>query len=194
MTTFTEPIAHHLGWAVHDADVTAARYSQMLGAQFKLQPIYEFYDLYNRPASIKVYYGAVAGMAFEIIEPLTGTTPHAEFLREHGEGIQHIGFWVPDVKKATADLVAKGARVEWMYTRDSDDIEGAQAAAQLMVASSVEEIVDATSNHGLTYLDIKEGGTQIEFIGPYVHNIIFSEEGPLHGMEELIQTFPPDAT
>ena len=44
MTTFTEPIAHHLGWAVHDADVTAARYTQMLGAQFKLQPIYEFYD------------------------------------------------------------------------------------------------------------------------------------------------------
>ena len=129
MTAFDEPIAHHLGFAVHDADVTAARYTQMLGAKFKLQPIYELEDIYGRPAKLKVYYGAFAGMAIEIIEPFEGDTPHATFLREHGEGIQHLGIWVPDVKQATADLVAKGARLTWVYAREQDDPEAARAAA-----------------------------------------------------------------
>ena len=191
MTTFDEPIAHHLGFAVYDADVTAARYTQMLGAKFKLQPIYELEDIYGRPAKLKVYYGALAGIAIEIIEPFEGETPHATFLRDHGEGIQHLGIWVPDVKKATADLVAKGARIDWVYTRAEDDARAAHAAAQLTVASPVEDVMEAVSNNGLSYLDIKEGGTTIEFLGPYVHNVIYQNGGPLEGLENWVQTFPP---
>ena len=145
MTVFDEPIAHHLGWAVYDADVTAARYEQMLGAKFKLQPIYELQDIYNRPAKLKVYYGAFAGIAIEIIEPFEGETPHATFLREHGEGIQHLGVWVPDVKKATEDLLSKGARLTWVYAQEDHDPEAYHAAAQLTVASPMEDLLKAVS-------------------------------------------------
>lgn len=190
MTAFNEPIAHHLGWAVYDADVTAARYEQMLGAKFKLQPIYELQDIYNRPAKLKVYYGAFAGIAIEIIEPFEGETPHATFLREHGEGIQHLGIWVLDVKKATADMIAKGARLTWVYSQEDHDPEAARAAAQLTVASPYEELMEAVPANGLSYLDIKEGGTTIELLGPFVHDVIY-RGGPLEGMEEWIQAFPP---
>ncbi len=191
MTTFHEPIAHHIGFSVFDADVTAARYTEMLGAKFKLQPIYELEDIYGRPAKLKVYYGAIAGLAIEIIEPFEGDTPHATFLRDHGEGIQHIGFWVPNVRAATADLVGKGARVEWVYAREGDDAEKAHAAAQLTPASTVGDVLGAVSERGLSYVDIKEGGTAIEFLGPYVHDVIYRHGGPLEGLEEWIQAFPP---
>ena len=166
MTTFNEAFAHHIGFSVFDADVTAARYTQMLGREVQAS-IYELEDIYGRPAKLKLCYGAIAGLAIEIIEPLEGDTPHATFLREHGEGIQHIGFWVPNVRAATADLVGKGSRVEWVYAREGDDAAKAHAAAQLTPASTVGDALGAVSERGLSYVDIKEGGTAIEFLGPY---------------------------
>ena len=98
---------------------------------------------------------------------------------------------MPDVKKATADLLAKGARLTWVYSREQDDPEAAHAATQLTVASPVEELMGAVPQNGLSYLDIKEGGTTIELLGPYVHDVIYRHGGPLEGMEEWIQAFPP---
>ncbi len=166
MTTFNEAFAHHIGFSVFDAYVTAARYTQMLGREVQAS-IYELEDIYGRPAKLKICYGAIAGLAIEIIEPFEGDTPHATFLREHSEGIQHIGFWVPNVRAATADLVGKGSRVEWVYAREGDDAAKAHAAAQLTPASTVGDALGAVSERGLSYVDIKEGGTAIEFLGPY---------------------------
>lgn len=182
-----DPIAHHLGYAVHDAEATMQRYTQVLGAKFRLQPIYELQDLYNRPAKLKVYYGAMAGLAIEIIEVVEGVTCHSEWLRQHGDGIQHIGVWVPDVRKATAEAVANGGRVEWIYT----DVAGETAALQLTAGSPTNQVLDAVSNAGLTYVDFKEGGTQIEYIGPIVQARIYGEGGPLNGWEDFINLRPP---
>ena len=68
--------------------------------------------------------------------------------------------------------------------------EAARAAAQLTVASPYEELMEAVPANGLSYLDIKEGGTTIELLGPFVHDVIY-RGGPLEGMEEWIQAFPP---
>ena len=97
---------------------------------------------------------------------------------------------MPNVRAATADLVGKGARVEWAYAREGDDAEKAHAAAQLTPASTVGDVLGAVSERGLSYVDIKEGGTAIEFLGPYVHDVIYRKGGPLEGLEEWIQAFP----
>src|SRR5262245_32493483 len=91
------PIAHHLGYAVRAADAAARRYERMLDATFRLMPPYQLTDLYGNPARLKVYYGAMAGIVIELIEVTEGKTPHNEWIREHGEGIQHLGVYVPDV-------------------------------------------------------------------------------------------------
>ena len=182
---FETPIAHHIGFAVYNADSAAKRYQSMLGAKMRLMPPYVLTNMYGEPAELRVYYGAVAGLAIEIIEVTKGTTCHNEWLRQHGEGIQHIGLWVPDVRAATADLVSKGGRVEWIYSQADG------AGAGLSAASTNDEVLAAVSNNGLTYLDIKEGGAQIEFIGPTVQQSIYGAGGSLNGLEDFINQRPP---
>ena len=47
---------------------------------------------------------------FELIER-EGKIAHKVFLDEHGEGLQHIGIWTPDVQAAVREAVTKGCRV-----------------------------------------------------------------------------------
>src|SRR5262249_49450106 len=40
-----------------------------------------------------------------------GPNQFSQFLAEHGEGVQHIGFWTPDVRKAVEAAIAAGGRL-----------------------------------------------------------------------------------
>jgi methylmalonyl-CoA/ethylmalonyl-CoA epimerase len=44
----------------------------------------------------------------ELIEPLEGNTVYADFIREHGYGVQHFGLIVDDMKAALAQAEAAG--------------------------------------------------------------------------------------
>ena len=185
MTVQTDtPIAHHLGYAVYDAEATAKRYERMLDAEFRLMPPYHVADNYGRPAELKVYYGAMAGIALEIIEVVKGNTPHSDWIREHGEGIQHVGVYVPDLAAATRKAIANGGRVEWVYP--------AAGNVQITGASTLEEVLAEINPGGLVYIDVKHGGTILELLGPPIHNAVMGTV--LKGMEGLIGTLlPPPA-
>jgi catechol 2,3-dioxygenase-like lactoylglutathione lyase family enzyme len=74
----------------------------------------------------KVYYGEpedfTARMAFadlgpfelELVQPLSGQSIWADFLREHGEGLHHIRFNVPDVQPVIEYLAGHGIGVTQM--------------------------------------------------------------------------------
>ncbi|HEY51468.1 MAG TPA: hypothetical protein G4O20_06660 [Dehalococcoidia bacterium] len=55
--------------------------------------------------------GGVGDLTFELIQPLEGDTPVKDFLEKHGEGIQHIGFFVDDIEAETAKLAEKGFKI-----------------------------------------------------------------------------------
>ena len=175
------PIAHHLGFAVRDAEATAKRYERMVGAEFRLMPPYVLTDLYGHPATLKVYYGAMAGTVVEIIETTEGKTAHSEWVREHGEGIQHLGLYVPDVAAAARQAVADGGRIDWVYP--------AKGIVQLSAASTVEEILSEIAPHSLVYVDVKEGGTMLELLGPPIHQAVMG--GAVKGLEALFEMKPP---
>ena len=40
--------------------------------------------------------GAVGPMKLELIEPLEGDSTYSDFLREHGEGVHHLGWYIVD--------------------------------------------------------------------------------------------------
>ncbi len=44
----------------------------------------------------------------EVWQPVSGDTVQQRFLDTHGEGINHIGFYVPDIESARAAMTAKG--------------------------------------------------------------------------------------
>ena len=49
----------------------------------------------------------------ELIQVLEGETPHTEFLRERGEGLQHLRFRVPDLNGILAEWAKKGIEPVW---------------------------------------------------------------------------------
>ena len=53
-----------------------------------------------------------AGDAFvQLVAPLSPDTPVGRFLARRGEGVHHVGYAVPDVAAALADLRAQGVEV-----------------------------------------------------------------------------------
>ena len=56
----------------------------------------------------KVCFVRIGSTPIELIEHIEGESLHADFLEEHGDGINHIGFVVEDLAKETENLVSKG--------------------------------------------------------------------------------------
>jgi methylmalonyl-CoA/ethylmalonyl-CoA epimerase len=177
----TKPLTHHLGYAVKDADAAAKRYTEALGAEFRLMPPYVIKNLQGEEAGLKVYYGAIAGMVIELIETTYGRSPHLDWLEEHGEGIQHLGLYVPDVVAATRDMIEnKGGQIRWVYP--------AAGVVTLSVDSPVDDIVKETLPNSLTYLDLGQGGVIMELLGPPIHAGVYG--GAVWGLEELFRLQP----
>src|SRR5262249_62171470 len=93
-------VAYHLGMVVHDLDAAAACYGRLLRVP-------RWHTL--ETDALRIGFGRGAGLTFELIQPRTPGTLWATFLETHGEGLQHLGFWVPDVQEAVAEAVAGGA-------------------------------------------------------------------------------------
>jgi glyoxalase/bleomycin resistance protein/dioxygenase superfamily protein len=47
---------------------------------------------------------------FELVEPMTGPSIHADWLAERGEGFHHLGYVVTSVAQTTAEMEAAGHR------------------------------------------------------------------------------------
>ena len=62
-------------------------------------------------AEFKIYGAMIGDVQIELIQPLSGDSPHKEFLESKGEGIQHIACAVEDVQKEVEKLTGKGASV-----------------------------------------------------------------------------------
>jgi 4-hydroxyphenylpyruvate dioxygenase-like putative hemolysin len=57
---------------------------------------------------LKLAMGKSGPMEIELIQVLEGETPHTEFLREKGEGIQHLRCCVDDLDSILAELAKDG--------------------------------------------------------------------------------------
>lgn len=180
------PFSHHLGFVAKDCAKMAKAYERLIGAKFDILPELPVHNLYDEEAAIKVAYGAFAGLVIEIIEPVYGDLPHKRWLDKYGEGMQHIGFLVPDIQKATADLMANGAKVEWIV-----DDTNHRAIGQLKPSSSNEEIIKRITPDCLSYLDAGVGNVAIEFMGPQIQGRMVKRwDGELGKTKTSIPTDP----
>ena len=106
-----------IGVVVRDLDQVTTALSQIFG----IGPFRTIeWPPADRPDIERYYYGAPgdfsARMAFtelgpvelELIQPLEGESIWADFLREHGEGIHHIRFNVPDIQPVIEYLGGHG--------------------------------------------------------------------------------------
>ena len=105
----------HIGIAVEDCEAAAAWWERVFGVgpfstdTYILDASTNFH-FKGKPAEAKMKASiAYSGKVFiELVEVLEGESPHTEFLRERGEGIQHVAFNVRDIHGSVEKLKAEG--------------------------------------------------------------------------------------
>jgi methylmalonyl-CoA epimerase len=108
------PDLNHVGVIVRNLDESLTFYE----AAFGLRPSQRWDVPMNgtfrgRPATFnaRVAYLPMGSASLELIEPVDGPSTWAEFLTARGEGMHHIGFYVPDFEESLAKATAQGLEI-----------------------------------------------------------------------------------
>ena len=105
----------HIGITVRDID-KAIEYYQGMGATLIDGPAmpdfditgWRYYGRIPKNTKIKSCHLEIGGLTLELHQPVEGESNFTEYLEKNGEGVDHINFFVDDVKKETEKMVAKG--------------------------------------------------------------------------------------
>ena len=110
-----------IGIVVENIDETINYYTDLFG--------FGPYEIKHVDYSDATYYGEKAGyrgkraffhlgnIEIELIELVDGKTIHADFLKEHGEGLHHIGFQVESLGKSVDTAKDAGFEVTQGFMR-----------------------------------------------------------------------------
>ena len=94
----------HVGIAVTDLTAARALYERVLGLEVTHEEVITEQGVHELLLR--------AGDAFvQLVAPLDPDTPVGRFLARRGEGLHHVGYAVPDVAAAVADLRTQGFEV-----------------------------------------------------------------------------------
>ncbi len=108
------PPVEQLGFVVKDLDKAMEYYGAVFGwGPFRIETYkIEGATFRGRPCNfyIKCAFTQNGSLEVELIQVLDGETPHSEFLKNHGDGLQHLRFRVDDVDAVTAKLAEKGVQ------------------------------------------------------------------------------------
>ena len=112
---FLENGIGQIAWVVEDLDRTVEMYHQMFGIgpwHFYTYgaPLVKKMSYYGEPCEYKMrvalsYFGP---MRVEFIEIVEGPTVYADFVKDHGYGVQHLGVLVEDMEVALAQAAEAG--------------------------------------------------------------------------------------
>lgn len=91
----------HIGIAVRSIADARIFYEEVLGLEVE-----EIEDVPSE--GVRVALLPFAGGKIELIEPLAAETPVGRFLERHGEGLHHISFDVPDIRKTLRSALEHG--------------------------------------------------------------------------------------
>ncbi len=68
------------------------------------RPLVKNMTYYGKPAnySMRLALANIGSMRIELIQPLSGDSVYADFIKNHGYGVHHLGVLVDDMKQAIA--------------------------------------------------------------------------------------------
>lgn len=111
----------HIGIVVKDLEDSLKKYTTLLGLELD-----EVEELHVIGAVNRVAFLPVRETNIELVQTTATTGLAADFLKEHGEAINHIAFEVDDVEKAFRELKAQG--VEFVVDEVFDGSRGTRCA------------------------------------------------------------------
>jgi hypothetical protein len=114
-SAFLTPDIKQCALVVHDLDEGVRRFTEQLGiapwTAYRLEPTIlrgMRYHGENVEFSLRHALAWQGEMQFELVQPLAGPSIFADHLEAHGEGLHHVGKYVPDHATAVAEALAAG--------------------------------------------------------------------------------------
>jgi len=157
--------AFHIGYVVRNIHVAMERYRRLLGVDNWHIRENESPGVPWDPdlpgGKVLMAYGRGAGQTIEFIQVIEGRTAQTRFLEQYGEGINHIGFWAPDLRAILREAVAQGAVVTSARV-DADE----NGVVQLQPGCSSEEIIASMNVGRPAFVNDGFSVVQIEMIRP----------------------------
>ena len=138
---FTKVI--QIGIVVRDMDKTIERLTCLGIGPFEEMPLpsdrVEWFRDKRMYADFRICGAMIGDVQIELIQPLSGDSPHKEFLKTKGEGIQHIGCAVRDIQNKVDKLKEQGVEV---LLRSSLPGRGEVAYCNLGVGDIIIELIE----------------------------------------------------
>ena len=152
--TVPEIQSFHIATVVRDLETAMSAYKRLLDAQT--------WRVKEMAAGFRIAYGSGSGQTWELIEVRgEGTTQFHQFRDQYGEGVQHVGFWTPDIRASVEAALAQGGELV-AATRAANG----STAVQVVVpqADVTPELLDASIGIG-AFIAGDLGSWRIEYIG-----------------------------
>ena len=109
------PPIDQVGFVVRDMDAALALYEPVFGPFTQMDSGEFEYDYRGEKdtSSLKLAFGRSGDVEIELIQWVSGRTPHKEFIDAGREGMHHLRFRVDDLDAKVAEAEALGYRSIW---------------------------------------------------------------------------------
>ena len=140
----------HIGIVVEDCEKAAAWWEATFGVGPFSTEVYELnaetkFRFKGEPAEARMKASiAWSGNTFiELVEVMEGESPHTEFLRAHGEGMQHVAFNVKRIEEQVEKLRGAGLEPILEYQFETTNA-GRRIQVKEVYLNSAEQISGTT--------------------------------------------------
>lgn len=122
LTTLGLPPVDQIGFVVKDIEQAIAQYDALFGPFTRMDAEVPAAQYRGREASceLRLAFGRSGDIEIELIQWVSGESPHREFIEREREGMQHLRFRVGDADAWIAKLASAGYQSIW-YKRWSED-------------------------------------------------------------------------
>lgn len=124
-SSIRKPLTHINQLSIVVRDVDAA--IDYFGATFGWGPFYIGEASRRLPykgemseINLRLAFTLVGDLEIELLQPLSGHSPHMDHLNRHGEGLLHIRFATDDIEAALAHLATQDIRPTLIYTHNNE--------------------------------------------------------------------------
>lgn len=113
-----------VSWVVEDLDRALEKFRPLFGEFTLMESTLEGTLYRGEPSDVtlRMAFGRSGGVEIELIQVVSGRSPHLELLERYGEGAHHVRFRVDDVDATTRRLEPLGFQTIWYKRLDEMDV------------------------------------------------------------------------
>ena len=132
-----------VGYVVSDLEQAIPRFAQLFGECTRMDSTTPgtIFRGKESDVTLKLAFFRSGPIEIELIEPVSGASPHQEFLDRGGEGTHHVRFRITDLDAKLPELSAAGYETIW-YNRFTPEIAWAYLEAPRSEGGGIFELLE----------------------------------------------------